>query len=1302
MTSPMAKSCTRSAFFRPALGLAALGLAALGLAVLGACSSGGGSTGTPGANNSSSAELTSVQFGRLVDLYGYEASSSGSVIALFEKDVLIGPNIEDERPANSAKRDEEVLYDFISSDPDTLQPRLFIPRLLNSAEFTAAAAALDDEVRQLAPMVFGGGSTQPFGVVPRNAAIRLNFNGNLHVDDAFFVQRDTQGVVTGIRNTEAVQLLQIVGDPSQLGGVAPLSTRIVVRPQSLILDPVLLGSEGQQYQTVNTASGLPASPDQSGANIRIALAVDGPLRVPSIRENSSGDLVSINNSGRRAVVRDFRSGNSADESADLARGFVRDSLPLRLVGDVPMLLEHVENVNDQVQEVTIFKGGIVHEIDLGDVFRFVVGSASVPFGTAEVLVDPTDDRGAPATQHVRVKVRKIPGLQSIDPSRDARFPVQRDEQEAWLLVNAPRAACVCEFRAGLGDGVDGDDPRNFIGFSPEPLPFLNGTMPEPNQFVSPYAGAVVRFTKPVDMATVRWADTFFFAMRDLASQTSIDEFINTVPNSTGGAGMDPALFNLAKYRTPYLVTARVFDENGSQTALRLQPTSGFYLDDRMRQAVDPNAFRFYLHLISSSAEGGIRDLAGNAIDLQAATSTLASQVVIPFTVDTRMNGTSPYFPDNLAVNIVRRFADRDEDARPSYFLPAEVPAAGQPQNADAYPLEDLFGAVVYLDGKIQPRPTSRSRIVCDNLNQAPVAPQGSILAWCPPSVSGEGQVATNSSGQVLNAGIQNPLNPYGARLQMLWREVDLSLSRTDPFEFNLDVEQMYWAPFTGTVLIYDEFDRASLFVGHSEYRPAPCVGDFSAMPSLPDSGLKATFQKNFVWNPQPTGSGTSIQSQPEPHAAYLDRPLVIDPAAVVYETNQVNRFLPLPTFTKPYFVFRDELVKEQGLNCGVGSDVVTSTMIPYILSPFLNGAGQRWVDLDAGVTYANAFWNDQPNRLIPTTSTADNFTGGLVGSVALPLLADFWSYCDSSELPAGNGYVALGVNGWQVSVTVQSSPQPDFRVLSAGRPPSPSGGAQCIGPGSSQWNTASGGWTPGGSVNPTPTASRDNTLYWIMIDALKRQSVITNGFLDLNNPYRVPEGYADPRLGPFYLVGGSSTRPADIAPMFTYEFDPPLSSLPGGTSLTPQFRGASAVDPTPWYWQKWISTVNALYPTNPYDQQAARTQLKPSADNFPLDPFKAGDAHIRKWDTRPIPGSSSRAWWTYFYNTTVTDYVNDPNQLMDPAFTLSHSGPNETFTPAQVRYMNWRFVTTNNTDANPPVSPSIETFALSYRFQRVQ
>ncbi len=1301
---------------RPSRRVGARGVLALAATTaLFGCSSGGGGGGGATGEATTQPELASIAYGRLVDVYGLQVTPQGATPALFQRDVVIGSNIQDQRPTNSNLGDNEITYDFFGSDPDTLQPRLFIPRDMTGPEFAAAFAALDDELRTVTPMRFGqGGPGTPFSVVPRNAGVRLTFTAPIGVDDSFFVQRDAQGQVTALRNTEAVQLLSILAGPNEPSGFVPLPVRIVVREREIVLDPVLLGTEGLQYQTANNAAGLPPSPDQFGANIRVAIALEGPLAIPGLRESQTNGLTGNNNSGRKSIIRDFRSGNQNDNSADIVRGFVRDPLPLRVIGEIPFFLERVVDVNAFTQEVTVYKNGISHEIDRGDVLRFVADDSGVPFGSAEVVVDPEDDRDDPSVQHVRVRIRRLPGLETIDPRNLPGYPQSLSEREPWLVLNAPRSICIAEFTAGGADGRD--DPRNFLSFTPAPLE-IGGKKPQPNEFVSPFAGSVVRFTKPVDLRTVRWADTFFFAMRDLTTRSSIDEFIANRPNNLGGVGMNPATFDEAKYRTPYLITARVFDEDGSQTSLRLQPTDGFYLDDTMRNPPAGADYRYFLHLISDSDDGGIRDLAGNRLDLQGTTADRSNSVVIPFTVDTRMNGSEPVFGDNLAVSIVRRFASRDEDENPSYFLPDEVQAPTSGAIAKAYPLEDLFGAFLYLDKQLQARPTTRVRVVADNLNQSPIqqqpaapAPQNP-LAWCPQYVvdgaGQETQVGTNSATNLVPAGIQNPLNPYGCRLQTLWREVDLSLSRTDPFDFNLDIEQMYWAPYIATNLSFDEFDRVSMWLGHSEYRPVPCVGDFSSLPSLPDSGLRTDFEKNFAWNPVPTGGGTTIESQAPRRAAYVDSTLTIDPATVVYEPNGINRFLPLPDFRQPYFVYRDETVIQQGGRTAdsltLGSDLNGQDYYPYILNPFSMGQGRRWVDQGGqpgDVRFINSFWNDARNHSLASPNSADDFTGGLVGNIALPLLADFWTYCDSSELPAGGGYVALGTNGWQTAVTVQSDPRPRFRVLSAGRAALLNGLPPiCRSPGDSQWNTAAGGFTPGPPTGSTPPG--DNTFYWIMMDVLKRQTVITNGFVDLFNPHRVPEGFADPRLGPFYLANGQPSLPADVLPSFRFEFDPPLSQLPSGTSFVPQFRGASATDPTPWYWSAWINNGSPLFPTNTYGLSVRQVQLRPGPDNFPLDPYKAGDAHMRKWDTRPLAGSSqARNWWTYLYNSTVTSYVEDPNQLMDPAYTIQFAGPNETFNPKDIRYVNWRFIAGNNADASPPISPTIDTFALSYRFQR--
>lgn len=1291
--------------------LVASGHALLAL-VAAACGGGGSATGGASVDPVATAQLASVEYGRLADIYGLRTTGSSQVIELFQKDVLIGRDIRDERvpgTATESRTDAEVRFDFIGNDPDTLQPRLLIPREMGSAAFTQLFADLDDDVSLVTPMAFGqAGAGRPYTVVPRNAAIRLKFTNPVGVTDEFFVERDANGAVTGLRNTDAVQLLQISGDPTQAGNFVPLPCRVVVGTDSITIDPVLLGSEGLQYQARNNAAGMPASPDDFGANIRIALALDGPLAIPRLRPDF---LSGLNNAGRNAIIRDFRSGNDNDSGPDLARGFVLDSEPPRLVGEMLMFLERVDVVDATSMRVRIWKGGVQHEIDRGDVIRFVQDSSNVPFGVGEVVVDPVDDAGQASVQHVDVIVRTVLGLETLDPSNRPDFPTDPLQLESWLRLNAPRAILVAEYQAGridLNTGaqiVAADDPRYFGLFTPTPNPRDDGSPSDPNENVSPFAGAVIRFTKPVDLSSVKPADTFYIATRDLVDENARAEFIATRPwrvaDATGaptGVGMATSSFKLAKYRTPHLVGSRVVDETGSQTTLRLQPLQGLFLDQGMRQ---DGPRPYYLHVIAGLS--GIRDLAGNAIDLQTNDTNRAQGLVIPFTLDTRTAGGRPNFEDNLPVYVVRTMEDIDEDENPSYYLPEEVQGEGAVPNARALQLADVFGAFSRVGGRLEGRPTSRLRRIADNINQSPVEPQTSILRWCPEQAAGEGQIANNTATAPIGLGLQNPFNPYGCRLQTVWREIDLSLSRTDPFDFNLDIEQMYWAPFTGSPIEFDEFDKVTLRLGHSERRPEPCVGNFAALPTFPDSGLGVTFDANYVRNLRANTTTNEIESRPLPHTALANTPsnMRINAADVVLEPNQRNRYLPLPTFRRPYFVYRDETVVEQGANCGIGSDVnnTATSFAPWILSPWNHGIARRAVQDNAtgAISFLNGFWHSGNNYLIRVDTSLDRSTEGLVGNVALPLLADFLVECDSAQLPAGNGYVAFGLTGWQTSVALQSSSVPNFRVYTAGRPPFPNLNPICREPTSSP--NAQGGYAP-----PPPlgqggtTVPGDNTFYWVMIDFLKRASVVTSGFVDLYNPHRVPNGFADSRLGPYYTnpLTGAISVPAGVRPRFLFEFDPPSTSLPGGTSVIAQFRGASAVDSDPWYWREWAQGGGGTVYPGAFTNQLRTTDL-----NFPLDPFKAADAHIRKFDDRQVNGVA-RNWWTYFYNRTVTSYVLDPNQLLDSTFLARFNGPNEGFTPSDVRHINWRFLMSNNIDANPPVAPAIDTFIFSYRFQRAQ
>ncbi|MCC6670536.1 MAG: hypothetical protein IT458_05705, partial [Planctomycetes bacterium] len=122
-------------------------LACAGALVLSGCGGGGGGSGAGGVSAGGRAQLVAMHFGRLADVYGFRSSGGAVTVELYQKDVMVGPDIQDERDGSSTRRDDEILYDFVTADPDTLQPRLLITRTIGSAEFQAAFDALDDRLR---------------------------------------------------------------------------------------------------------------------------------------------------------------------------------------------------------------------------------------------------------------------------------------------------------------------------------------------------------------------------------------------------------------------------------------------------------------------------------------------------------------------------------------------------------------------------------------------------------------------------------------------------------------------------------------------------------------------------------------------------------------------------------------------------------------------------------------------------------------------------------------------------------------------------------------------------------------------------------------------------------------------------------------------------------------------------------------------------------------------------------------------------------------------------------------------------
>jgi hypothetical protein len=415
--------------------------------------------------------------------------------------------------------------------------------------------------------------------------------------------------------------------------------------------------------------------------------------------------------------------------------------------------------------------------------------------------------------------------------------------------------------------------------------------------------------------------------------------------------------------------------------------------------------------------------------------------------------------------------------------------------------------------------------------------------------------------------------------------------------------------------------------------------------------LQTGFAANYMHNVELSGA---VGSSPLPHPAFVDQSWTIDPRRAVFDPTGTHRYLELPRFQRPYFVWRDERAVEQGGSTGVGSDVDKSIYPSYIYSPFLAGQGRYVTGFGGAPRFNVGTWNNQRELRLAQPTVPDPFTDGSVGAIELPLLIDFQVHPSRTS---------SALNGSQISLPVLSAPTPNFRAFSGGG--LVGGTPVLVDPSSPGWQTAEGGFTQAGQR----TLPADNAVYWVMADFLKRTSVATAGFVDLLNPHRMESPRFDPRLGPYARRGATISFAHDV---------PKDDQLQPGTSIALEFRGAGAVDPQPWR-----AVVEGL--TEPPDEK-----------NFPLDPLKAGDAHIRKFDDRLVNGAPRNAW-TYYYNRHVTDYTADLTDLTDPEFTSRFAGPNEQFLPQDVRYVNWRMVM--HSDPETGATPQVDSFWLAYRLE---
>lgn len=334
------------------------------------------------------------------------------------------------------------------------------------------------------------------------------------------------------------------------------------------------------------------------------------------------------------------------------------------------------------------------------------------------------------------------------------------------------------------------------------------------------------------------------------------------------------------------------------------------------------------------------------------------------------------------------------------------------------------------------------------------------------------------------AGVQTPLSPLGSRLMTVWRYVDFNYALRDESLYNIDVEGISWAPKNGQV-VADFYEEFQISLAHSNRMPDERLGDDSNLPDYPDSGL----QRGEWDTPSILGN-------------LLDDPLN-NPMKVVYEkqggyavtpadlftADTGTKFLPFPLNEDidpadfVFYTWRDTSVLAKGAPEGAGAD-------PAILFTA---------------------------QLITAQGVGNPYGAGSVPSIGLPLLMDFRCY------PSDTG---VGLNAFDVSLAVNSSGQPNFRLFATGginvnqdevikdpdTEPRPTGG----------FNPSNGG---------KGTKGFDNVFYHGALDVVVRVSRVVTTWIDSGS-----EGdWSDPVL------------------------EPSVDEQPPGTEIVLDFRGAKSL-----------------------------------------------------------------------------------------------------------------------------------------------
>lgn len=1284
-------------------------------ALLAACD--GSSKKSDGPNPGAELRLSSVEYGRLVDIYAYRRVNTANgqrrdvgnrAPTLVARDVVIDPRVETQPLFDPlGEEDPNADFQFLPFAVSTGHEELMILwDDQNPDEKARFDAALTRARSGLVPVTaaYTGQNTQvqPIPVVPRNAALRLKFSQTVSVDSSFFVA-----------NPSALQVLEIVDDPLTVQpqrAFRALPYRVVVGTDSLVLDPSLVGGEVQAGG--KTAQGLPLSRDSVAANIRIAIPTQSPGGNLGVKEDSVAQLNGRDRAGLPSVIRDFRTGNAADGRV----GALIDVEKPVIVADVPMGITAIDTAN---RVLTINKRGA--KVAVRGLVPFVVGplaatAPELPLGPAEVPTVAPLRTGDIITQLVTtpagvVRVRATvvmnmdvqntgtltsnPNLgRAVDGSDggDAETVRVQVSSLSWTDASGISASfqasgsplgADCTMRVHYYENVpyssgsyavsDAGRRYEFVTFDPA-TPRIDPVTRqpiEPGTRISPLASVSVRFSEPLDFETVDSSGNIFVGTEHFTAAAALPMLSEP---KAAALSMVPS-------------KAEDFQQDGTVVRMNLP------LGHAHKQA---GAEPYWLHVVAT--DDGAKDLAGNPVEIfeRRLTADVRKAFSIRYTLE-------PAAAPNLVGWRIVRGESTDEDGT----------KPGSP---------DYFGQFELRGGRLWAAAVQRFSKVADSTTIAgitrgpngecffpgdpgtpPAQPQPARhLTWGPlyttPSMVQSTAPAPPPNPfqppatPLIYGGIAGPHNPRGMREMVTFREDDFQLGYHDPATMMIDVEQLFWAPWVNRTVLFDQFDRYTLRMGHANRRPDLRVAMFAVNPpastcAVDCASLFSGLSTNFDENPL---NGVMVDMVKD--VAYT-----IQPAESFRSSISNNVYAPYPKFART-FTWRDsrqvgwDMATQSATGLGGANDPTAQTIPPQDTTAHVSSPWEQ--DVFPTATFP-------ANTIVPTASgfmvtDPGDFAGNRqrdLDPIALPLLVEFNLWPDDrtqSRLPGVNrmhiGYV--GINGhqspnwgyfnlgtvpapavWGPQFTsprlCRGLPWPSFTVHSGGSV-NAVGLETLIDP--SQERVARGSVIlDAGSTDQTtgltPVPGANDHIYWTQANFVRKVSMVTFGFFDSLTPNRHALAAADleidwPGLSALSGVPDYSAtnrlRPVDVVSLF----DPPVERQPVGTSLSLEVRGIETIE------------NNGLWNRGAENRATQRQNL--ANPDYACEAFRYAMGEAR------VDASG------------VTPYV-DLENLDRIRSQVSGLLP---------QYLNFRLIFENDINTAAPKRPSLRSMALLYRLRQ--